>query len=41
MRTVHVPHSAIPREQVGHTEGEPDVVVHRLAEVYDAVAALG
>jgi putative hydrolase of the HAD superfamily len=41
MRTVHVPHSAIPREQVGHTEGEPDVVVQRLAEVYDAVTALG
>jgi putative hydrolase of the HAD superfamily len=41
MRTVHVPHSAIPHEQVGHSEGEPDVVVQRLAEVYDAVASLG
>ena len=41
MRTVHVPHSAIPQEQVGHSEGEPDVVVQRLAEVYDAVASLG
>jgi len=41
MRTVHVPHSDIPLDQVGHSEGEPDVVVHRLAEVYDAVAGLG
>jgi putative hydrolase of the HAD superfamily len=41
MRTVHVPLSAIPQEQVGHTEGEPDVVVQRLSEVYDAVASLG
>ncbi|NUR09487.1 MAG: HAD family hydrolase [Nocardioidaceae bacterium] len=38
MRTVHVPHSAIPREQVGHSEGEPDAVVQRLADVYDVVA---
>ena len=39
MRTIHVPHSDIPREQVGHTEGEPDAVVQRLAHVYDVVAA--
>jgi putative hydrolase of the HAD superfamily len=38
MRTIHIPHSVIPVEQVGHTEGEPDAVVHRLAEVYDVVA---
>jgi putative hydrolase of the HAD superfamily len=38
MRAIHVPHSAIPREQVGHTEGEPDAVVARLAEVADVVA---
>ena len=37
MRTVHVPHSTIPAEQVGHSEGEPDAVVHRLAEVLDVV----
>jgi putative hydrolase of the HAD superfamily len=37
MRTVHVPHSTIPREQVGHTEGKPDAVVTRLAEVLDVV----
>ncbi len=28
MRAIHVPLSNIPREQVGHTEGEPDAVVH-------------
>jgi len=38
MRTVHVPHSDIPRAQVGHSEGEPDAVVQRLADVYDVVA---
>ena len=39
MRTIHVPHSDIPPAQVGHTEGEPDAVVQRLAHVYDVVAA--
>jgi putative hydrolase of the HAD superfamily len=38
MRTIHVPHSAIPPSQVGHTEGAPDAVAHRLAQVYDVVA---
>ena len=33
LRAIHVPHSAIPPTQVGHTEGEPDAVVHRLAEI--------
>ena len=33
MRTIHVPHSDIPSTQVGHSEGEPDAVVHRLADV--------
>ncbi|MGW6276270.1 HAD family hydrolase [Kribbella sp. NPDC055071] len=33
MRAAHVPHSAIPREQVGHTEGVPDATVHRLFEL--------
>ena len=27
LRAIHVPHSVIPAEQVGHTEGEPDAVV--------------
>jgi putative hydrolase of the HAD superfamily len=39
MRTIHVPHSDIPRQQVGHSEGEPDAVVQRLAHVYDVVSA--
>jgi putative hydrolase of the HAD superfamily len=39
MRTIYVPHSDIPAEQVGHTEGEPDAVVHALAEVYDHVVS--
>ncbi len=39
MRTVLVPHSDIPVEQIGHTEGEPDAIVDRLADVYDVVAA--
>ncbi len=36
LRTIHVPHSDIPAEQIGHTEGDPDAVVHRLSEI-DAV----
>ena len=39
MRTIHVPHSVIPVEQHGHTEGEPDAVVHRLAEIPDVLGA--
>ena len=35
MRTILVPHSDIPAEQIGHTEGDPDAVVHRLGEVLD------
>lgn len=37
LRAVHVPHSVIPDSQRGHTEGEPDAVVHRLAELPDVV----
>jgi putative hydrolase of the HAD superfamily len=33
MRAVHVPHSDIPIAQVGHTLGEPDAVIQRLAEL--------
>ena len=32
-RAIHIPHSVIPAEQVGHTEGEPDAVAHELAEI--------
>ncbi|MCW2798000.1 HAD family hydrolase [Nocardioides sp.] len=33
MRAIHIPLSAIPSEQVGHTEGVPDAVVHQLAHI--------
>ncbi|MGH3362136.1 MAG: HAD family hydrolase [Nocardioides sp.] len=33
LRAVHVPHSDIPASQVGHTEGQPDAVAHRLSEI--------
>ena len=39
MRTIHVPHSDIPPEQVGHTLGRPDAVVRSLREIPDVVAA--
>lgn len=39
LRAIHIPLSAIPPDQVGHTEGEPDAVAHRLAEVGDIVAS--
>lgn len=37
MRAVHVPHSAIPADQRGHTEGAPDAVIQRLAELLPLV----
>lgn len=37
MRAVHVPHSLIPPEQFGHTEGTPDAVVNSLAELPNVV----
>jgi putative hydrolase of the HAD superfamily len=39
MRAIHIPLSAIPPSQVGHTEGEPDAVAHRLADVAAIVEA--
>ncbi|MGW7681484.1 HAD family hydrolase [Kribbella sp. NPDC054772] len=33
MRAAHLPHSAIPTEQIGHTEGTPDATVQRLTEL--------
>jgi putative hydrolase of the HAD superfamily len=38
LRAVHIPLSRIPVEQIGHTEGEPDAVAHRLSEIRDIVA---
>jgi len=37
MRAILVPHSAIPEDQLGPVEGEPDAIVHRLIEVLDHV----
>ncbi len=37
LRTVFVPHSDIPADQHGHVDGEPDAVVHRLADVLSVV----
>ena len=33
LKAIHIPHSAIPVEQVGHSEGEPDAVAHELSEI--------
>jgi putative hydrolase of the HAD superfamily len=33
LKAVHLPHSNIPPEQVGHTEGEPDAVIQGLSEL--------
>lgn len=38
LRTIHIPHSDIPPEQVGHTLGRPDAVVRTLSEIPDVVA---
>lgn len=38
MRAIHIPLSAIPANQLGHTEGTPDAVVRRLSEIPDAVS---
>jgi len=40
LRAIHVPHSAIPPEQVGHSEGEPDAVAHELREIPALVAEM-
>ena len=33
MKAIHIPHSDIPTEQLGHSEGRPDAVAHELAEI--------
>ena len=33
LRAIHVPHSQIPVEQYGHSEGDPDAVAHELSEI--------
>lgn len=39
LRAIHIPHSNIPDEQRGHTEGEPDAVVRELSEIVDVIEA--
>jgi putative hydrolase of the HAD superfamily len=39
MRAVHLPHSDIPLAQVGHTLGEPDAVIQRLADLPSVIEA--
>jgi putative hydrolase of the HAD superfamily len=41
LRAIHVPHSSIPAEQVGHSEGIPDAVVQRLTEIPRIVLGWG
>jgi putative hydrolase of the HAD superfamily len=37
MRAIWVPHSDIPPDQIGHTEGEPDAVVQSLRDIPDVL----
>ena len=37
MRAVLVPHSAIPDNQKGHVEGEPDAIVNRLLDLLEVI----
>lgn len=37
MRAVHIPKSDIPEWQKGHTDGNPDAVIHRLADLLPLV----
>ncbi|MEP6851192.1 MAG: HAD family hydrolase [bacterium] len=37
LRTVYVPHSVIPTEQIGHSEGEPDAVITQLSELVGVI----
>lgn len=39
LRTIHIPHSTIPAEQRGHTDGVPDAVAATLADVRDIITA--
>jgi len=37
LRAIHIALSNIPVNQVGHTEGEPDAVVHRLSDIAQVI----
>ena len=38
LKAIHIPHSDIPAEQIGHSEGVPDAVAHELLEIPGIVA---
>lgn len=40
MRAVWVPHSDIPADQIGHTEGTPDAVVQTLSDIPDVISQI-
>jgi putative hydrolase of the HAD superfamily len=40
MRAIWVPHSEIPPEQFGHSEGEPDAVVQDLRDIPDVLTKM-
>ncbi len=40
LKAIHIPHSAIPVEQKGHSEGAPDAVAHELAEIPEILERL-
>ncbi|MCW2526945.1 MAG: HAD-superfamily hydrolase, subfamily variant 3 [Pseudonocardiales bacterium] len=37
MRAIYVPHSAIPADQRGHTEGEPDATIQKLSDLVEVI----
>lgn len=39
MRTVYIPHSTIPANQLGHTDGEPDAVLDDLSDLPNVIAS--
>lgn len=41
LRAIHVPHSTIPEDQRGHTDGTPDATAHRLSDIPSLLRRLG
>lgn len=39
LKAIHIPHSDIPVEQIGHTEGVPDATAHELSEIPGIVSS--
>lgn len=39
LRAVYIPHSTIPTDQMGHTEGEPDAVADELCDLPSLIAS--